>query len=202
MLRFCFLSFVAVLCSTQACAQQASPDDVVRSAVEGVLTTIKADPAAKNGDVTHIAQLVEQKFLPYTDFLHTTRLAVGAPWQAATAEQQKAVFEQFQTLLVRTYALELTQISDQDIKFQYGPPAKPGASGDVIVKTRMLTSSDDDEIDYRLAKTPSGWRIYDINILGAWLSTLYRNQFAGRLAQGGMDGLTEVLRQHNSRNTN
>jgi ABC-type transporter MlaC component len=182
-------------------AQQLAPVDLVRNAVEGVLATVKSDPQAKSGDVTRIAGLVEAKFLPYTDFLHTTRLAVGAPWKTATPEQQKEVFAQFQTLIVHTYAIELTQISDQNVKFQYLPTGAAGPGGDVVVKTRIQTPSDDDEIDYRLALTPSGWRIYDINILGAWLSGLYRNQFSGRLAQGGMDGLLKALTEHNNRPT-
>lgn len=198
MLRYSFAFLVALLAAGPLWAEPATPEELVRNAVEGVIGTIKSDPSAKGGDVDRIAHLVEQKFLPYTDFLQTTKIAVGAPWASATAEQQKAVFEQFQSLIVHTYALELTQIIDQNVKFQYAPAASAGTGTDMIVKTRIKTSNDDDEIDYRLARTPTGWKIYDINILGAWLSGLYRNQFSGRLAQGGMDGLIKALREHNS----
>ncbi|MGA2549260.1 MAG: ABC transporter substrate-binding protein [Burkholderiaceae bacterium] len=202
MIRTAFLVVFAVGLHLPAWAQKDSPEDVVRTAVEGVMSSIKADPAARSGDTQRIARVVEQGFLPHTDFLRTTRMAVGAAWQNASPEQQNAVFEQFQALLVHTYSLELTQISSQDIKFEYGQPGKATTAGDVIVKTRMKTTSDDDEIDYRLAKTAGGWKIYDINILGAWLSSLYRNQFAGRLAQGGIDGLIGALREHNGREGN
>lgn len=197
--RRCLAVFLALLVGSAGGVEPASPEDLVRTAVEGVINTIQADPAARSGDVGRIGHLVEEKFLPYTDFLHTTRLAVGGPWKNATPEQQKAVFEQFQTLIVHTYALELTQISDQKIKFQYGPLQAAGSGGDVIVKTHLVTASDDNEIDYRLSRSAGAWKIYDINILGAWLSNLYRNQFAGRLDKEGMDGLEKALREHNGR---
>lgn len=175
-----------------------APNELVKSAVEGVMTAIKADPAGRSGDIAALTQVVERKFLPYTNFEHTTRLAVGNAWKSASAEQKKQMFEQFQTLLTRVYAVELTQISDQNVKFKYQPVVMPAGATNVIARTRMLNNGDDDEIDYRLEKTSQGWKIYDINILGAWLSQLYRHQFAEQLARGGPPALIQSLIQHNS----
>jgi len=175
-----------------------APSELVKDAVEGVMTAIKADPASRTGDIAALTQVVERKFLPYTNFEHTTRLAVGNAWKTASVEQQKQMFEQFQTLLTRVYAVELTQVSGQNVKFIYQPVPVPAGATDVIARTRMLNNGDDDEIDYRLEKTPRGWKIYDINILGAWLSQLYRHQFSEQLARGGPPALIQSLIQHNS----
>jgi ABC-type transporter MlaC component len=141
---------------------------------------------------------VEAKFLPYTDFEKTTRLALGeALWKEATPEQQHELYVQFRALLVRTYATELTQIIGSKVKFQYLPAQGSGAQ--VVVPTHMATNGDDNEIDYRLEKTDKGWRIYDINIMGAWLVVLYRGQFASQLKNGGIDGLIKSLAAHNAR---
>ena len=53
----------------------ASPDKLVQSAVEGVITKIKADPETRAGDLSKITAVVQREFLPYTDFGRTTRLA-------------------------------------------------------------------------------------------------------------------------------
>jgi ABC-type transporter MlaC component len=52
-------------------------------------------------------------------------------------------------------------------------------------------------IDYRMHKTPSGWKIYDINMMGAWMIQVYRRQFAPRLTTEGIDGLIRYLAAHN-----
>src|SRR5665213_1841550 len=117
-----------------------APSELVKDAVEGVMTAIKADPASRTGDIAALTQVVERKFLPYTNFEHTTRLAVGNAWKTASVEQQKQMFEQFQTLLTRVYAVELTQVSGQNVKFIYQPVPVPAGATDVIARTRMLNN--------------------------------------------------------------
>ena len=178
--------------------ERMAPGDVVKTAVEGVMTTVESDPASQTGDVTALTHIVERKFIPFTNFERTTRLAVGSAWNTASTEQQKELFEQFQTLLTRVYAVELTQIISQHVKFTYRPVTLAAGASDVVVRTHMLNNGEDDEIDYRLEKTSKGWRIYDINILGAWLSQLYRHQFAESLARGGPAALIQSLARHNA----
>ncbi|MNT88159.1 Toluene tolerance, Ttg2 [compost metagenome] len=52
-------------------------------------------------------------------------------------------------------------------------------------------------VDYRLEKTPQGWKIYDMNVEGIWLIENYRNQFAQQINQNGIDGLIQALNQRN-----
>jgi phospholipid transport system substrate-binding protein len=53
-------------------------------------------------------------------------------------------------------------------------------------------------LDYRLEKGPNGWKVYDINILGAWLVESYRNQFNDQVSKGGIDGLVKFLQDRNT----
>lgn len=178
---------------------KASAGDVVKTAVETVVKAVKADPASRNGDVTAIAKVVEQKFLPYTDFRRTTRLVTGAAWNTATPAQQNALYEQFQTMLVHTYALQLSQLRGQQISFGYGPATVSGNGNDAVVHADVKSPGDTLQVGYRLGKTSDGWKIYDIDMMGAWLIIVYRQQFAERIAQGGIDGLIKYLQAHNAR---
>src|SRR5206468_8765252 len=122
------------------------------------------------GDPERTYQIVQQTFLPSTDFMLTTQYAVGTAWNTATPAQRDALFKQFQTLLARTYALQLTQIQAQNTSFKYAPGSAPAAgANDAVVKTSVVTDGDVMPIDYRLRKTAAGWRIYDINMMGAWM---------------------------------
>jgi len=178
-----------------------SPDAVVKGTIEGVMSAIKADPSAQAGDLDKIASIVEQKFVPSTDFLLTTQYAVGKSWSSATPAQQKALFEQFQTLLVHTYAAELNQIRDQGVQFKFGGlQALPAGATDAVVKTVVINNGDTMNIDYRVTKTAAGWKIYDINMMGAWLISVYRQQFTEQVAKGGLDGLVKFIAAHNEAN--
>ena len=179
-----------------ASVDRSSPDRMVRAAVEGVLGTIQANPDTRNGDLDKITAVVRKQFLPYTDFRRTTRLAVGSAWRNASPEQQKQLYEQFETLLVRSYALSLSQVRDQALKFRYKPPRTSG--NDVVVETSMINKGDEVQIDYRLQRGPAGWAIYDINMSGAWLIEIYRQQFADIVARSGIDGLVKYLTSHNA----
>ncbi|MGO4574720.1 phospholipid-binding protein MlaC [Cupriavidus sp. 2TAF22] len=175
---------------------RSAPDRMVRAAVEGVLTTIQASPDTRGGDLEKITAVVRRQFLPYTDFQRTTRLAVGNAWRTATPEQQKQLYEQFQTLLVRSYALSLSQVRDQALKFRYKPPRAAGT--DTVVETSVINNGDEVQIDYRLQRGATGWSIYDINMSGAWLIEVYRRQFADIVAKSGIDGLIKYLVSHNA----
>jgi len=198
MKRYLTAFLAAAVVSTAAFAQSA-PDAVVKSAVEGTVTAMKADPQARGGDMAKITHVVETHFLPATDFQRTTRIAVGKPWSTATPEQQKQLYEQFTLLLTRTYAASLSQLRDQDVKFKFMPVSVPGGATDIVVQSHVISNGGDDAIDYRLTRGASGWKIYDINMMGAWLIQVYQTQCADQIAKGGIDGLIKFLTEHNAR---
>lgn len=173
-------------------------DATLRAAVEGTLAAIRSDPVAKGGDPARTAQLVETHFLPFTDFRRTARLAAGDAWQSATPQQQDAIFKQFQALLVRVYAAQLTQVQGQHIQFRFDHPKPVANSTDVVVRSQVKTDTDDMSTGYRLAKTPTGYKVYDIDLMGIWLIQVYRQQFGDALRQGGVDGLIKFLAAHNA----
>ncbi len=183
----------------QAVDQRASPERLVQAAVEGVITTIQSNPETRSGDLAKITAVVRRQFLPYTDFQRTTRLAVGSAWREATPEQQKQLHEQFEALLVRSYAVSLSQLREQNVKFRFKPAQAGANANDVVVESRVMNSGDEMQIDYRLQRTANGWKIYDINMMGAWLIEVYRKQFADIVARGGVDELVKYLTRHNAR---
>ena len=172
-----------------------SPDSMIKTVTGQVLDQIKSDASIKNGDINKITQVVNEKILPYTDFRRTTQLAMGRNWRIATPEQQAQVVEQFKMLLIRTYSGALSQVRDQTVQFKPFR-ADPGAT-DVVVRSTVTNNGQPVELDYRLYKTPQGWRVYDLNVAGAWLIQAYQQQFAEKINQGGVDGLLQFLTQRN-----
>ena len=182
--------------TAQTTANMNTPDGLVKFVVEDVMNTIKSDKAIQSGDLRKINALVDQKILPYSDFQKTTRMSMGRNWSKATPAQQALITQEFKTLLIRIYGGALAQVKDQ--KIQYKPFRASADDTDVIVRTVVVGKGEPIQLDYRLEKTGNAWRVYDINILGAWLVESYRNQFNDQVSKGGIDGLIQFLQQRNN----
>ena len=48
-------------------------------------------------------------------------------------------------------------------------------------------------LDYAMQRTPAGWKIYDVKIAGVRLVTTYRDVFAKKVRESGVDGLIGFL---------
>jgi phospholipid transport system substrate-binding protein len=181
-----------------------APEALIKEVSTDVLDAVKADKTIRAGDIRKVITLVDQKVLPYVNFERMTSSAVGRYWRQATPEQQKRLQEEFKLLLVRTYAGALDQVTDQAVTlkpFRGSPDDK-----DVLVRTEVRGASGGEpiQLDYRLEKTPgegSGWKIYNLNVMGIWLVDTYRTQFAQEINSKGIDGLIAVLAARNKGNS-
>jgi len=180
--------------------QATTPDALIKMVVTDVMASIKSDPDIQKGNIPKIVDLVEKKIVPYTDMRRTTEMAMGPNWKKATPEQQNQLILEFKNLLIRTYSGALSQLRDQTVQFK----ALRAAPDDkeVVVKTVVLGRGDPVPLDYRLEKTDKGWKVYDINIMGAWLVEAYRNQFSNQISQNGIDGLVKFLQERNKQLAN
>ncbi len=182
-------------------AAQEAPDALVGRLSNEVLDAVRKDPAVKSGDLRKVVALVDKIILPHLNFRRMTAAAVGPGWRKASSEQQQRLQDEFKQLLVRTYAGALAEVSDQTIVVK-PLRAAPGDT-DVLVRTEVRGRGDPLQLDYRLEKTPddgSGWKIYNMNVLGVWLVETYRTQFAAEINAGGVDGLIAALAARNQAN--
>jgi len=202
----CVLSsglLVATFGMTMGAAQAApeAPDVFIKRLTTELLDIVKADKTILSGDVTKISVLVDQRVMPHVNFQRMTSSAVGPGWRQATPEQQKRLQDEFKTLLVRTYAGAVSQINNQTITVK--PLRAAPDDVDVIVRTEVNGRGDTIQLDYRVEKSadaPSGWRIYNLNVMGVWLVENYRSQFAQEINAKGVDGLIASLAERNRSN--
>jgi phospholipid transport system substrate-binding protein len=189
-------SFHSGFVIAQSAPDPSTPDGLIKMIVADVMASVKADPEIQKGNIPRVVDLVEKKIVPYTDMRRTTQLAMGKNWSKATPEQQNQLISEFKSLLIRTYSGALSQLRDQTV--QYKPFRANPSDTDVIVRTVVIGKSDPIPLDYRLEKTKDGWKVYDINIMGAWLIEAYRNQFTNQISQNGVDGLIKFLQERNA----
>jgi phospholipid transport system substrate-binding protein len=191
------LTTLAVAMPGHAAAQEA-PDKMVRRITEEVMAAVRSDRQIQRGDPRSIQLIVEEKILPNLDFERTTALAAGRYWRDATPEQKRRLESEFRALLMYTYSGAMSQIHDQ--KIEYEPLRAGPADTDVEVYARAFSARGEPiRFGYRLIKSPDGWKVYDVNVLGAWLVAVYRESFSAEIQKSGMDGLIEILADKNRR---
>jgi len=178
-----------------AMAQAEPADTFVRRISNDILESIKADKSMQAGDVQKLAALVDAKVMPSLDFERMTASAVGKYWRQATPTQRDSLQSEFKTLLVRTYAGALAQARDQRIEVK--PVRGNAIDRELVVRTEVRGAGDPVQLDYRLEQTDSGWKIYDVNIMGVWLVENYRGSFSQEIANIGIDGLIAKLSRKN-----
>ena len=198
-----FKKFIAILTLgmlgfTGAAVAQEAPDVFIKRISQEVLETAKNDRDIQSGNQQKILDVVQSKILPNVDFQRMTALAAGRNWREATPEQQKRLTEEFRDLLVYTYAGAIAQIRDQQLEFK--PMRNDPSDTEVEVRSQVVQQRGEPiQLNYRLAKSGNTWKIYDLNVLGAWLVETYKGNFASEISKGGIDGLIKTLAERNKR---
>jgi phospholipid transport system substrate-binding protein len=184
---------IAPLLLTKIQAADTAPDVLVKTTTEEVLAVIE-----QTSDRHRLVQLAETKVLPYFDFKRMTRLAVGKSWTQATPEQQQALEKEFRDLLVRTYTNALATGQRKKATVEVKPLRMQPDSAEVTVKTKVTEAGRQPvALDYQMAKTSAGWKVFDVVVENVSLVTNYRASFAEEVSKSGIDGLIKTLAEKN-----
>jgi phospholipid transport system substrate-binding protein len=195
------MSTSVLVAPARAAATAEAPDVLVKRVSTDVIDSVKADKDIQSGNTRKIMDLVNSKILPYVDSDKMTAQAAGRYWRQATPEQQKQLVEEFRTLLVYTYAGALSQIKNETVEFK--PFRADPADSEVEVKSQVnVTRGEPITLNYRLSKGPQGWKIFDLNVMGAWLVETYKGNFTREISTGGIDGLIKKLHDRNEQLAN
>ncbi len=194
-------AFSTSVIAAPAAAANEAPDLLVKRVSTDVIDSVKADKDIQAGNSRKIIDLVNTKILPYVDSDKMTAQAAGRFWRQATPEQQKQLSEEFRQLLIYTYSGALSQIKNETIEFK--PFRADPADTEVEVKSQVnLTRGEPITLNYRLSKGAQGWKIFDLNVMGAWLVETYKSTFASEIGKGGVDGLIKKLHDRNQQLAN
>jgi len=190
------LALISALAAPLSPAQDVAPDVMLKAVTSEVIAIIRQDKDIQAGDPAKVADLVETRILPLFDFTRMTQIGVARNWRLATPEQQKALTLEFKALLVRTYSTALSSYRDQVI--EYKPLRLTPDATEVTVRSDVRQSGKERiTIDYEMEKTSAGWKVYDVKIAGVSLVTTYRDTFAGKVRDSGIEGLIKSLSDKN-----
>ena len=197
-MTFAGLLFAAMALASQVFAQEA-PDALVKRVSQEIIHIATTDKEIQAGNRKRILAVVEEKILPHADFKRATALALGRNWRKATPEQQARLVSEFRNLVIYTYAGAMSQIKEK-YPLEFLPVRADAANPDEVevrFQVRRPQRTEPISVSYRMAKSPDGWKIYDVNVVGVWMSEAYRNTFTSEINRAGIDGLIDTLVEKN-----
>ncbi|AWL05499.1 phospholipid-binding protein MlaC [Massilia oculi] len=190
------VAFSTVLVAAPVAAAEA-PDALVKRISNEVIDSVKADKDIQAGNRNKIMGLVNEKILPYVDAEKMTQQAAGRHWRTATPEQKQKLTKEFRDLLVYTYAGALSTIKNETVEFK--PMRGSPTDTDVEVRSQVnVARGEPITLNYRLSNEKGSWKIYDVNVLGAWLVQTYTSTFNSEIGKSGIDGLIKRLAERNA----
>ncbi len=168
------------------------PLDTVKANVTSVLDVLR-DPKLR-GEAGRKAkeQKIEAEADTLFDFVELSKRTLGLNWNKFTVEQRKEFVRLFEVILRDVYVDRITAYTDEEVKFTKEVPLTETT---VEVQSAVAGKSGRVEIDYRVIKEQSGWRVYDVVIDGVSLISNYRTQFREILANNPPEKLLETLRE-------
>ncbi|MCU6435093.1 ABC transporter substrate-binding protein [Undibacterium sp. Jales W-56] len=199
--QFLLCMFASVAFANVSMAAVEAPDQLVMRLSQEIMDIAKSDKDIQSGNQKRVFDLVEGKILPFIDFQRMTSLAAGKSWRDATPDQQKQLISEFRSLLIFTYSGAISQIKDQRLEFK--PLRAAPEDTEVEVRSQVIQKNGEPlQLNYRLEKLATGWKIYDINVLGAWLIETYKGTFSAEISKSGIDGLIKTLSEKNKKLAN
>ena len=169
------------------------PDRLLSEATTKIIELLKNNRELYAKDHGKLYAMAYEHIVSLFDFRLIAKLILDSHWRQASEEQRTQFATEFRDRLVRTYATALLKYQDEQFVFLpfYAKPEDKR----VIVKTEFKRGdgSPNIAVNYRLYNGKSGWKVYDVMVMGMSLVTMYRSVYAAKIKKQGIDAVIDNL---------
>jgi phospholipid transport system substrate-binding protein len=121
------------------------------------------------------------------------RAVLGKNWKKATDEQRKTYMELFPKYVAKLYAIQFSDYAGETFTVK---GSKPSSGGTTIVNAEIDQSNGEPiKLDFIVQSGSQGLKVTDVKVEGVSLLVTKRSEFDSVVAQKGIDGLIQALRQ-------
>jgi len=186
--RLCFL----IILLTSIPLYAGAPFDAVQGNVNKVLEVLR-DPklkaeSAKSIKRERLRSIYSQMF----DELELSRRVLARHWNDLNPGQRQEFVQLFHQVLEKAYIDKILAYTNEKIAFDKESML---SNNQAEVQTRIITSSKEVPINYRVLVKDGAWKVYDVTIENVSLVQNYRTQFNDILARKSPENLLESLRK-------
>jgi phospholipid transport system substrate-binding protein len=162
------------------------PDQLMSKVASDMLKALDQKRADIRRDPKLAYPLVDQILLPHFDTQYAAQLILAQNWRTASEDQRKRFVAALYDALLKTYASSISDFTADRLKIL--PLKLDAGATQTIVRTEVRRDSGTVvPVDYRMHKTDSGWKVYDVIIEGISYVRNYREDFGAEVAQKGLD---------------
>jgi phospholipid transport system substrate-binding protein len=121
-----------------------------------------------------------------------SRRTLARNWSKLNTVQQEEFIQLFEQVLEKTYIDKILSYTNEKIDFY---KESMNSETQAEVQTKIITSSKEIPIFYRLILKDGAWKVYDVVVENVSLVQNYRTQFNDILAKNTPEQLLEILRK-------
>lgn len=176
------------LAAAESRATEVSPQDVMIDVSTRLFAALDGNRAAIHRNPEAVYPIVDQTVFPHFDVDYATQLILAQHWRDATPEQRQRFVAAFYRALLRTYGSALADATADRLKVLpfRGDVNAPQAT----VRTEVTRSSGTVvPVEYRLHRTPDGWKAFDVVIEGISYVRNYRADLDAEISAKGLDAV-------------
>lgn len=165
--------------------------ETVRKNVNQVLEILR-DPSRKAQFAKEIKEdRIRPIFKEMFDDVELSKRTLGRNWSILKPNQQEEFVTLFRRILENAYADKILSYKNEEVVFDRESMIGPNRAE---VYTRVITSSKQIPVVYRVILKDGTWRVYDVVIENVSLVQNYRSQFNDILSKDTPEKLLEIMR--------
>ncbi len=190
MKRISCLSLYFLLLSQVAVADvESEAEEKLKTSVDKVFTVLSDKELTMDQKKIKVVEITNSVF----GYPLMAKLSLGKKhWSQFNSKQRSEFISLFTELFQDFYVDKLDLFSDEKVRFQ---PSVLVNEKKVQMPTVLLSKGKEYSMLYKMAKTRSGWRIYDVEIEGVSIIHTYRSQYNHILEKGEIDDLLTKMRE-------
>jgi phospholipid transport system substrate-binding protein len=166
----------------------------LKSKLDAVIVVLQKNDLEQETKDNEVIEIVTPMF----DFSLMAKLSLGKKyWSGLTKENKKSFTDLFVKRLKESYLEKLNLYTNEIIV--YGAPVQ--VKKKIHIPTALISKDNKIDMLYKLYKSKSGWKIYDIEIQGVSIISTYRSQFAEVMSTGTIDDLLLKLEKQEKETT-
>ena len=185
--QFMILSML-ILCLFTLPAHAGPPLDTVQTKVNQVLDVLRDKNLSEEMKKEKLRTLYGQMF----DESELSKRTLGANWRKLNPAQQQEFTHLYRQVLEKAYIDKILAYTNEKIVFSREVTL---ANDQAEVQTKIITSSREIPISYRVILKDGAWKVYDVVVENVSLAQNYRSQFNSILANNTPDQMLEILRK-------
>jgi len=168
------------------------PLDAVKANVNKVLDVLR-DPSLKTDSAKEIKkEKLRAIYSQMFDEVELARRTLARNWGKFNPSQQEEFIRLFRQVLEKAYIDKILAYTNEKIVYTREVTL---SNDQAEVQTKVITSSQEVPIFYRVIQKEGTWKVYDVVIENVSLVQNYRSQFNSLLAKNTPEQLLEILRK-------